>query len=198
MTTTYTVTAVMTGNCQVTDTFTVTVMPLPTPSFTANPTEIYVENGIGSVNCSSTSSGDYHLMWNFGDIFSNVNIVENVEELTHDYTHSGYYTITLTATDTFGCVDSIKVRVSVEVPYFFYIPNAFSPDGDGINETFAPQGQGVDPDHYQMQIFDRSGMLVFSTRNPYDYWDGRNKHGQMCPEGVYVYLIRLVNLNSDV
>ena len=197
VTTTYTVTAVMTGNCQVTDTFTVTVMPLPTPSFIANPTEIYVENGIGSVNCSSTSSGDYHLMWNFGDIFSNVNIVENVEELTHDYTHSGYYTITLTATDTFGCVDSIKVRVSVEVPYFFYIPNAFSPDGDGINETFAPQGQGVDPDHYQMQIFDRSGMLVFSTRNPYDYWDGRNKYGQMCPEGVYVYLIRLVNLNSD-
>lgn len=197
VTTTYTVTATMIGNCQVTDDITVTVLPLPVPSFVASPTEIYVENGVGTVTCTSLSSGDYHLVWNFGDIFSNVNILENVEEVTHDYTHSGYYTISLTATDTFGCVDSIKARVSVEVPYFFYIPNAFTPDGDGVNETFAPKGQGVDPDNYQMQIFDRSGMLIFSTLNPYDYWDGRNKYGQMCPEGVYIYLIRLVNLNAE-
>ena len=197
VTTTYTVTATMIGNCQVTDELTVTVLPLPLPSFMASPTEIFVENGVGTVTCTNLTAGDNHLVWNFGDVFSNVNIAEDVEEITHDYTHSGYYTITLTATDTFGCVDSMKTRVSVEVPYFFYIPNAFSPDGDGINETFAPQGQGVDPDHYQMQIFDRSGMLIFSTQNPYDYWDGRNKYGQMCPEGVYIYLIRLINLNAD-
>ena len=198
VTTDYIVTATMEGDCEVTDTMTVTVLPLPAPTFIASPTEIYVENGIGTVNCTSTlPSEDYHLVWNFGDVFSNVNIVEDLDEISHDYTHSGYYTITLSATDTLGCVDSIKVRVSVEVPYFFYIPNAFTPDGDGINETFAPQGQGVDPDHYQMQIFDRTGMLIFSTTNPYDYWDGRNKYGQLCPEGVYVYLIRLVNLNSD-
>ena len=72
-----------------------------------------------------------------------------------------------------------------------------TPDGDGYNETFAPQGEGVDPDCYTMQIFDRSGMLIFSTRNPYDYWDGRNKYGQMCPEGVYVYKINLINLNKE-
>ncbi len=198
VTTNYIVTATMEGNCEVTDTMTVTVLPLPTPSFIASPTEIYVENGIGTVNCTSMLSSDvYHLVWNFGDVFSNVNVVQGVDEITHDYTHSGYYTITLSAADTFGCIDSTKVRVSVEVPYFFYIPNAFTPDGDGINETFAPQGQGVDPDVYQMQIFDRSGMLIFMTRNPYDYWDGRNKYGQMCPEGVYVYVIRLRNLNLD-
>ena len=120
-----------------------------------------------------------------------------MSEVTHDYTHSGYYTITLTATDSAGCVDSVKTRVSVEVPYFFYIPNAFSPDGDGVNETFAPSGEGVDPDHYSMQIFDRAGMLIYSTHNPYDYWDGRNKYGQMCPEGVYIFIIRLVNLKGD-
>ena len=137
------------------------------------------------------------MLWNFGDTFSNVNEVENVAEVTHDYTHSGYYTITLTAIDSAGCVDSIKTRVSVEVPFFFYIPNAFTPDGDGINETFAPSGEGVDPEQYSMQIFDRSGVLIYSTRNPYDYWDGRNKYGQMCPEGVYIFIIRLVNLNGD-
>lgn len=194
----YIVTATMEGNCEVTDTMTVTVLPLPIPTFIASPTEIFVENGIGTVNCTSNlPSEDYHLVWDFGDIFSNVNILEDIDDPSHDYTHSGYYTITLSATDTFGCIDSNKVRVSVQVPYFFYIPNAFTPDGDGINETFAPQGQGVDPDIYQMQIFDRSGMLIFTTRNPYDYWDGRNKYGQMCPEGVYVYVIRLRNLNAE-
>ena len=197
VTTLYTVSATMEGNCTVIDTFTVHVMPLPTPSFMANPTEIYVENNIGTVTCTDLSPSEYHLLWNFGDVFSNVNEVENVSEVTHDYTHSGYYTITLTATDSLGCVDSVKTRVSVEVPYFFYIPNAFTPDGDGINETFAPSGEGVDPDQYSMQIFDRAGMLIYSTRNPYDYWDGRNKYGQMCPEGVYIFIIRLVNLNGD-
>jgi gliding motility-associated-like protein len=197
VTTQYSVSATMEGNCTVIDTFTVYVLPLPTPSFVANPTEIYVENNIGTVTCTNLSPAGYHLIWNFGDVFSNVNVVENVEEVTHDYTHSGYYTITLTAIDSAGCVDSTKTRVSVEVPYFFYIPNAFTPDGDGINETFAPKGEGVDPDQYSMQIFDRSGVLIYSTRNPYDYWDGRNKYGQMCPEGVYIFIIRLVNLNGD-
>ena len=40
-------------------------------------------------------------------------------------------------------------------------------------------------------------MLIFTTHNPYDYWDGRNKYGQMCPEGVYIFIIRLINLNGD-
>ena len=197
ITTDYVATATMVGDCDVSDTFTVVVMPLPQPSFTAYPTEIFVENGIGSVQCTNTSDDYPQLIWNFGDAFSNVNIIQDLNEPTHDYTRSGFYTITMTAIDTFGCVDSVKARVSVKVPYFFYIPNAFTPDGDGLNERFAPQGEGVDPDNYSMQIFDRSGLLIFSTRNPYDYWDGRNKYGQMCPEGVYVYKIKLVNLNGD-
>lgn len=187
----------MIGDCIVTDTLTVTVLQLPKPQFQATPTEIYVENGIGTVNCVNLTPGDNHLVWNFGDVFSNLNIIEDVEDPAHDYTHSGYYTITLTATDSLGCVDSVKNRVSVEVPYFFYIPNSFTPDGDGVNEYFAPQGQGVDPENYLMQIFDRSGMLIYTTHNPYDYWDGRNKYGQKCPEGVYVYRILLRNLNVE-
>ena len=54
----------------------------------ANPTEIYVENNIGTVTCTDMSPEEYHLLWNFGDIFSNVNEVENVSEVTHDYTPS--------------------------------------------------------------------------------------------------------------
>lgn len=197
VTTEYIVSATMIGECIVTDSFTVTVTPLPKPAFIASPTEIFVENGIGTVYCTNLTEGDYFLTWDFGDVFSNTNVVTNVDDPFHDYVRAGYYTITLTAKDSVGCMDSVKTRVSVTVPYFFYVPSAFTPDGDGINETFEPKGAGVDPDNYSMQIFDRNGMLIFSTLNPFDYWDGRNKYGQLCPEGVYIYMIRLKDLNGD-
>ena len=196
-TTDYVVTATLIGNCHTTDTFRVYVMPSPTPSFYATPTDIYVENDIGTVYCTNLSDPNLNLIWNFGDMYSPENVVTNVDNPTHDYTHAGYYTITLTAIDTTGCMDSIKTRVSVTVPYFFYIPNAFSPNSDGVNERFAPAGEGVDAAEYVMIIYDRNGNILFKTHNPYDYWDGRGKTGKPCPAGVYVYYILLKTLNGE-
>ncbi|MBO4489089.1 MAG: gliding motility-associated C-terminal domain-containing protein [Bacteroidales bacterium] len=196
-TTDYVVSATMEGGCVTTDTFTVTVVPLPVPAFLATPTDIYVENGVGTVYCTSLSPSNYHIIWNFGDISSMDNVVENIPDPTHDYTRPGYYAITLTAIDSNGCIDSVKSRVQVTVPYFFYVPNSFSPNGDGVNETWAPQGQGVDPDKYRMLIYDRHGNVLFQTTNPYDYWDGRSKTGQRMPADVYVYYITFTTLNGD-
>ncbi len=196
-TTFYKVEATMEGSCIVSDTLTIIVNPLPQPSFMATPTEIFVENGIGTVTCTDLSPDLYSLVWDFGDINSAVNIVKDLPTATHDYIRSGFYTITLTAKDDNGCSDSVKTRVSVTVPYFFYIPNALMPEGSGSNKTFAPKGEGVDPNNYSMQIYDRNGMIIFSTTNPYDSWDGKNKTGKLCPEGVYVYIIRLINLNGE-
>lgn len=196
-TTDYIVTATLIGNCHTTDTFRVYVMPRPIPSFFATPTEIYVENDIGTVYCTNLSSPNANLIWNFGDNYSPENVVTDIDNPSHDYTHAGYYTITLTAIDSTGCRDSIKTRVSVTVPYFFYIPNSFSPNGDGVNEHFAPQGEGVDAAEYVMMIYDRNGNILFKTHNPYDYWDGRGKSGKTCPAGVYVYYILLKTLNGE-
>lgn len=193
----YVVDATLIGGCHTTDTFRVYVQPLPVPSFIASPTDIYVENGVGTVTCTNLSAPHLDLIWNFGDMFSPENELRDIQTPTHDYTHSGYYTITLTTIDTTGCVDSIKTRVSVTVPYFFYIPNAFTPDNNGVNERFAPQGEGVDPAHYSMLIYDRNGNIIFKTTNPYDYWDGRDRSGKICPAGVYVYYILLQTLNGE-
>ncbi|MCR4964548.1 MAG: gliding motility-associated C-terminal domain-containing protein [Bacteroidales bacterium] len=197
VTTEYVISATMNGGCVTTDTFTLAVMPLPIPAFTASPTDIYVENGIGTVYCNSLTPEGNHLIWNFGDLSAMDNVVEDVVDPTHDYTRPGYYAITLTAIDSNGCVDSVKSRVQVTVPYFFYVPNAFSPNGDGINETWAPQGQGVDPENYKLLIYDRFGNVIYQTTNPYDYWDGRSKTGQRLPANVYVYYITFTTLNGD-
>ncbi len=193
----YVVSSTMEGGCVTTDTFTLTVVPLPVPAFIATPTDIYVENGVGTVYCNSLSPASYDLTWNFGDVGAFDNVVEHVSDPTHDYTRAGYYAITLTAVDSNGCIDSVRTRVQVTVPYFFYVPNSFSPNGDGINETWAPQGQGVDPADYRMFIYDRYGNVLFQTTNPYDYWDGRSKTGDHLPADVYVYYITFTTLNGD-
>lgn len=195
-TTAYVVRAILGGDCFTTDTFTVNVMPLPRPRFTVAE-EVVVNNTIGTAECFSNCDPSYALHWDFDDKYSSLNIVTGEPNPTHDYTHSGYYNITLTATDTNNCRDSISHKVHVYVPYYYYVPNSFTPDGDGLNERWEPKGEGVDPEKFFMCIFDRNGYMLFKTTNPYDYWDGRSKDGRLCPAGVYVYSIKLWNLNNE-
>ncbi len=184
--------------CHVSDTFKVVVLPLPPTSFTPDPIDIIMDNGIGTVTCTTPlSQGGYQLTWNFDDPNSPDNIVQGPDVVTHGYTRPRDYTITLTAVDANNCDSTYTDRVSVKVPDLFYVPSAFSPNNDEHNQKFQPSGQIVDPDRpYSMEIFNRYGMLVFSTNSPYDYWDGRNKKGELCPEGVYVYMISFYHINE--
>ena len=186
------------SDCQVSDTFKVVVLPLPPTSFTPDPIDIIMDNGIGTVTCTTPlSQGGYQLTWNFDDPNSPDNIVQGPDVVTHGYTRPRDYTITLTAVDANNCDSTYTDRVSVKVPDLFYVPSAFSPNNDEHNQKFRPSGQIVDPDRpYSMEIFNRYGMLVFSTNSPYDYWDGRNKKGELCPEGVYVYMISFYHINE--
>ena len=186
------------NDCQVSDTFKVVVLPLPPTFFTPDPVDIIMDNGIGTVTCTTPlSQGGYQLTWNFDDPNSPDNIVQGPDVVTHGYTRPRDYTITLTAVDANNCDSTYTDRVSVKVPDLFYVPSAFSPNNDKDNQYFYPSGQIVDPDRpYSMEIFNRYGMLVFSTNSPYDYWDGRNKKGELCPEGVYVYMISFYHINE--
>ncbi len=73
-----------------------------------------------------------------------------------------------------------------------FIPNAFTPDGDMINDTFLPYVNYVEPGSYRLNIYDRSGNLVFSTSDPTEGWDGVGS-----AIGVYVYRMDLVNVRGE-
>ena len=105
------------------------------------------------------------------------------------------YTTTFTATliDTFGCVDQESITISVKKDRPIYIPNVFSPNGDGINDLFM-----IYDGDYEIQevryfnIFNRWGEVVFEGRNfqpedPDFAWDGRF-NGEILNPGVYVYV----------
>ncbi len=70
-----------------------------------------------------------------------------------------------------------------------YIPNAFSPNDDGVNDVFQPN-VGCPITAFDLKIFSRSGQLIFSTQNSEDGWDGTSK-GQLAAASAYVYLLKV-------
>ena len=79
----------------------------------------------------------------------------------------------------------------------FYVPNAFTPDGDEFNNTFQPVfAQGFDAFEYELLIFDRWGEIIFESHDPNIGWDG-TYHGKICQDGVYVWKIGIKLANVD-
>lgn len=70
--------------------------------------------------------------------------------------------------------------------YVYYGPNAFTPNGDGINDTWRPWNNVVDLDNYILHVYDRWGRVVFSSTDPFQPWDG-TFGGKEIPFGVYAY-----------
>ncbi len=85
-----------------------------------------------------------------------------------------------------GCIDSAYQVVEVENEIAVYIPNAFTPNGDGINDTFGPEMAGVDVQNYEFVIFDRWGQEIFRASEPSKQWNGE-VNAVMSQTGVYVY-----------
>jgi gliding motility-associated-like protein len=98
---------------------------------------------------------------------------------THPFDEAGTFDITQLVTSGLGCVDSARISVIVTGSLFF-APNAFTPDGDGVNDVFLPRVVGAR--EYDLAVFDRWGERIFHTQDPKAGWDGGA--GVI---GVYVY-----------
>ncbi len=161
---TYTVT-VDDGTCQEIIDITVYAIPGPIAGFMVNPTQADIENAFFMV--TDLSIGATSWLYYFDDGGSST-----MQNPTHEYTSEGDYTITQYVYDDYGCVDSTTMTVSVEGLFAFYIPNAFSPNGDNINDYFLPKGIGIDADTWHMKIYDRWGSTVFVSTDINQPWDG--------------------------
>ncbi len=112
-------------------------------------------------------------------------------------------TVTLNATSTMGCVTSDSIRINVEAVRKVFIPNVFSPNDDGANDTFTIFGGIPDVQEIELlNIYDRWGGLVFTQSNflPNDTtlgWDG-TVGGKDVDVGVYVYAARVKFLDGEV
>lgn len=105
-------------------------------------------------------------------------------------------------TDSNTCVNTAEILVEVACKTEnYFVPNTFSPNGDGVNDVFYPRGRGL-ASVQSMKIYNRWGQLVFERRNftandPAQGWNGK-RGGQALPPDVYVYAIEFVCENAQI
>ena len=156
------------GECITTASVTVGETPGPAAGFSENPSILTLLDG--PVTFVSNSTGNIvNWQWNFGD--GNAGTGSTTQ---HQYTNLGTYLVTLIVIDNNGCIDTVNDTVEVKDYFTFYIPNAFTPNEDGWNDTWSPKGMNVDPNNYTEYIFDRWGNLTFQTNK----WDAINHQAE--------------------
>lgn len=159
----------------------------PVAGFTVFPNPITVLEPTTTMYDSS-SSDVTSFDWSFGENgLLGSSTVQN-PEFTFPDDSATNFVVQLIVTNANGCTDTTDRIVVMNGVYNFYVPSAFTPNGDGINDEFFPQGEGIDPLEYEMYIFDRWGNKIFETTEAMKSWDGR-VNALPAPEGVYIWKI---------
>ncbi|HAP01339.1 MAG TPA: hypothetical protein DCQ93_05375 [Bacteroidetes bacterium] len=135
----------------------------------------------------SQNAVSYH--WDFGDSSTSTFISG-----FHQYADTGSYYVTLIAIGMNGCADTVVHGPWIIVPpVFYFIPNAFTPNHDGLNDLFRVYGSGIES--LNLKVFDRWGEMVFESNNIESGWDGSFKGFQL-NTGVYVYCATIIFQNG--
>ena len=175
----------------------VTVHPNPVANFTApvsssilNPTVSYTDNSI--ISSGTITNWD----WSFGDVFSSAtDNTSTLQNPIHTFIEGGNYCATLTVTSNFGCVSTATECILIEPEFTFFIPNAFSPNDDGINDEFYGKGDYIK--EFELMIFDRWGNLIFFADDINKHWNGKANHGkEIAQQDVYVYTVKINDVNG--
>lgn len=121
--------------------------------------------------------------WLFGE-----NGIDFSNNPMYTFQDTGLQRVQLIASSPNGCLDTIVQWVDVVPQITFHLPNAFSPNGDGINEAFKGVGLGAGIRNYNMRILNRWGQVVFESNDPQEGWNGRYQNtGKSAQIGVYTY-----------
>lgn len=111
-----------------------------------------------------------------------------VPTVWHAYSDSGSFRAHLVVTNTLGCTDTVTVPIRVNPTFNVFVPNAFTPNGDGRNEGFRPVVTGFKT--YEFKVLNRWGDVVYASNDALGAWNGRvGNDGAECPEGVYVWVV---------
>lgn len=181
--------AYTTNGCIASDTFFVpgliTARPLPTAGFVTEPMAASIFEPYFTVTDSSRNA--VSCTYSFGDGFT---LTESCDYM-HTYKAPGFYSIRQIVVNEYQCTDTAEMVVEVKHEHRFFVPNAFTPNNNGLNDVFRPAVFGVE--EYDLMIFDRWGELIFRTNDPEGGWDGTLK-GNPCQQDVYVWRIAFRDL----
>jgi len=104
----------------------------------------------------------------------------------------------LIAMNEFGCKDTAYKNILIKSEYEIFVPNAFTPNGDGANEIFMPLTYYKEVATFNMSVFDRWGDLIFETNNLNIGWDGIANGGtDIAQEDVYIWKVSVKLLDGE-
>ncbi|HNX06394.1 MAG TPA: gliding motility-associated C-terminal domain-containing protein [Bacteroidales bacterium] len=178
----YSVTVSDSNNCTLTATIPIITESPIHVSFEVSPNDsILIDN---TFNFTFTGNGAFEYFWDFGD-----NSTSTLANPTHQYTAEGEYTVWLVAStgDPDDCKDSLQMKVWVFLPPEIKLPNIFTPNGDGVNETFKADVRPESLLSEEMVIYNRWGKKIFSWNEIGGEWDGAKN-----ADGVYFYIYTAV------
>ncbi|HNP98687.1 MAG TPA: PKD domain-containing protein, partial [Bacteroidia bacterium] len=162
----------------------VEVTSYPSAEFSQSATDVTLASS--SIAFTNMSSGATNYTWDFGD-GSPLNTDANP---SHTFQDTGTYIVQLITTNEMGCTDTISSLVKVTEDFIIYIPNAFTPNNDQVNDGFIATGVGFAD--YDMWILDRWGLKIFHSKDKNQPWDGTYyQNGNMAQNDVYEYVIRV-------
>jgi gliding motility-associated-like protein len=128
-------------------------------------------------------------IWNFGDDETAYDSIA-----THQYDGLNDYTPTLTIITEIGCANTQEALI--QGPAYFYVPSAFTPNGDGLNDVFEVVGSSIM--EYELTIFNRWGNVIFHSTDPKEVWLGDSSAGDFyVPNASYNYVLRIKGFNTE-
>ena len=181
----------------------VNVNPLPEASFSLFPQPANILNP--QITFTDLSNNHVNGIWDFND--GNTTLT-NFDKITHLYSDTGTYEVSLTVESDSGCTDIASQTVIISPVFSIYIPNAFTPNNDLYNDYFLPIVNGVL--QYELNIYNREGQRIFRSNDfSNDYlscinnncpaaWDGKINNGKYASKGAYVYSIVLTDINGKI
>lgn len=171
----------------------VEVYPVPEAEFDWDPKPVSMFDPEVQFIDQALGASSWH--WDFGqpNVIGDTSLLSNP---MYTYTIHGYFPVTQIVGNAYGCFDTLVETLHVDPDFVLYVPNAFTPDGDGTNDEWGPKGAGVKK--IDIRVFDRWGKMVFFSADLRDQWDGKMKDGDDAIQGTYVYHIEAETLAKEV
>jgi len=168
----------------------ITVYEQPTAGFTVFPSIVYTEDPF--VEITNTAQN-----YNTGEYYLGNGTVSGLtlEQYSYGLSEAGSYNLMQVVYNNFGCSDTAYQVIQLNLSPTLYVPNAFTPDADGENDTWIPVATAMYS--IEVSVFNRWGEEVFTTTDLSKHWDGKYR-GQDCPVGVYSWKIVARDINQEL
>lgn len=187
----YSYSLIVTNNYNCTDTLSKTnyiqINPTPKVKSFANP--FYASILDPQITFLDSTILTHNTNYNFGD-----GATSSQTNTVHSYQSTGEFNYSLIVSTQYGCADTASGVIYIDDISNNYVPNIFTPNGDGVNDRFFIKGKNITSS--SMQIINRWGTTVFNSSDALTGWNGVNQNNAIADDGVYFYIIGITLGNN--